>query len=164
MSDSLIDLLQQALRLESRSFLIYARDACDPRVEARDRDVKTVLDRIILHEEEDLDALLTLLESHGGHPDMSRTFAMDATGYHFLELDYLIRVVCEKQRDHLDQFRAVYEQVAALDPAAGQQLGRITRRKQQDLQAVEALQEQVRVKHGTAEIEQNTTVEPRRRG
>ncbi len=154
----LTDLLQRALMLESRSFLVYVRDAAIPRVGADEAQIEQALGQEIANEESYLETILNLLEQFGLNPDLSPSFDMEAASYHYLELGYLIQVVEKKLGEQLDAFRAIYDRVADLDAGAAGVLQGIARSKQKDLEAMRAFHDRVREKHGTAKVEDNRTV------
>ena len=158
MSLPLTDLLQQALRLESRSFLVYVREAAAPRVGAEESQIQQALEQVIRNEEGYLDAILNLLDQYGLHPDLTPSFDIESAGYHYLELAYLIQIVETKLAEQLDAFRAIYDRVAEKDAAAASTLQKIARSKQKDLELVQGFHDQVREKHGTAKVEDNQTL------
>ena len=158
MSQTLTALLQQALRLEGRSFLVYVRDAADPRIGARETQIKEALEQLIRNEEGYFEAILNLLDSYGLHPDLTPSFDMANAGYHYLQLSYLIQIVETKLGEQLDAFRTIYDRVADVDANAASTLQKIARSKQQDLELVQTFHDQAREKHGTSKIEDNRTL------
>jgi len=106
-SPSTNDILNRLLILHSRSLPMYLSYAQPFEVEQHPR-FKVVLDSIVASQRAMTDRLATfILENHG--TINSGEFPMTFTGYHDLTVDYLRKLVVERQRKEIAQIEKCVE-------------------------------------------------------
>jgi hypothetical protein len=127
---STIDILNRLLVLHERSLPVYLNYA-PPHQLGSNAKAKAVLDQIVTDQRRTIDRLGTIIIESGGSPDYGE-FPMSFTSLHDLSLEYLLKLLIERQQKFItacerltDQLNmAPYAQAAARE-AVGEAKGHL---------------------------------------
>lgn len=135
---STLDILNRLLVLHERSLPMYLSYAPPYEIAAHEQ-AKRVLDQVVADQRRTIDRLGTLIIDSGGAPDYGE-FPMSFTSLHDLSVEYLLKLLIERQHKHVTACEkladllnlAPYAQAAARE-AVGEAKGHL-----QNLQELQA--------------------------
>ncbi|MCZ6689724.1 MAG: ferritin-like domain-containing protein [Planctomycetota bacterium] len=102
--------LNRAISLEVRSFILYILDVANPVLGQEDLDAWELLGRIAEEEKGFAGMIADLIEEAGGNADPA-SFDMESATYHYVTLDYLLKICVQRMQTSLESFRGVMEEV-----------------------------------------------------
>ncbi len=131
------DLLNRAVRLESRSFLEYIAQTAPPVDIAKYPFVAKHFAEIAHEEDLVVDELVGFIEEQGGHAAALGSYDLTYTSYNYITTDYALRVIQEKLGQNLARFDEIL--AAAKGDALEPRLAAIRAKKAFQLARVEEM-------------------------
>src|SRR5437870_1628714 len=99
-----VDLLNRAIRIESRSFLEYLAQTAPPVDIHKFPSISRGFADLAHDEDVIVDELVEVMVEHGGHPDALGTYELGFPSYNYITTDYALRVLAEKMKKNLGEF------------------------------------------------------------